>query len=196
MPFSGNLLLVFVLGTVLTSSLEYLSSYLLERLFHKSWWDYSNHRFHVNGRVSLVFSLAWGALCVFLVYVLHPSIDHLLQKLSTDTVGILALLFLLLFLGDLAYSIRDTIIFNREMFKITMLADQIDKLRSNLRNAAEKAKSQMEQDLSSLLSQHEEAAKHFLRRMRRLLNAFPRMKLSRKDALSIRERINVYRSRK
>lgn len=196
MPFSRNLLLIFVLGMVLTSSLEYLSSYLLEKLFHKSWWDYSNHRFHVNGRISLVFSLVWGASCVFLVYILHPLVNRILRNLTSDTVSILALLLLLLFLGDLAYSIRNTLVFNREMFKITMLSDQIDKLRSNLRNAADKTKSQMEMDLSSLLSQHEEAAKYFVRKMRRLLNAFPRMKLTRKDTLSIRERINAYRSRK
>ena len=49
----GNLLALFLASAVLTCTLEYITSYLLEKLFKTQWWDYSKRRFNLNGRICL-----------------------------------------------------------------------------------------------------------------------------------------------
>lgn len=44
-------LTVFLLGMILCGALEYLTSYLLKKIFHARWWDYSRRRFNLNGRI-------------------------------------------------------------------------------------------------------------------------------------------------
>ena len=49
-----NPVLLFFLGALVTCSLEYLTSYVMEKLFHARWWDYSQRKFNINGRVCLI----------------------------------------------------------------------------------------------------------------------------------------------
>ena len=48
-----NPILTFLAGMVLTSALEYFTSWIMEALFHMRWWDYSNCKYQLNGRVCL-----------------------------------------------------------------------------------------------------------------------------------------------
>ena len=71
---------LFLSGMVVTSVLEYLTSYILEKLFHMHWWDHSHMRFNLNGRVCLLNSCEFGLLSVFVVMVLHPAVAGLVGK--------------------------------------------------------------------------------------------------------------------
>ena len=96
MPFydRGTWYLVWILGIVLTSSLEYLTSYVLEVLFHMRWWDYSKRKWNLNGRICLLNS-TWilrvvAAVIVFLTLVdtvfstvRHLNISKLILKFTT-----------------------------------------------------------------------------------------------------------------
>ena len=73
-PVSDNIPLLFVSGMVLTSVIEYITGYLLEKLFATKWWDYSSRRFNIHGRVCLRNSLMFGALSVVAVRVIDPVI--------------------------------------------------------------------------------------------------------------------------
>ena len=53
---------VFVFGIIITSCLEYFTSFILEKIFHNKWWDYSNKRYNLNGRICLRNSFAFGVL--------------------------------------------------------------------------------------------------------------------------------------
>ena len=61
-------------GMVLTSIIEYITGYLLEKLFATKWWDYSGRRFNIHGRVCLRNSLLFGVLSVVAVRVIDPVI--------------------------------------------------------------------------------------------------------------------------
>lgn len=67
-------LLLFFAALILTSILEFLTGFLLEKLFHARWWDYTNEPFHLGPYICLKFSLIWGFACVFVVKLLHPFI--------------------------------------------------------------------------------------------------------------------------
>lgn len=73
-PLKDNLLILFIGSFLLTSILEYITGYLLEKVFHNQWWDYSDKPFNIHGYVCLKFSIYWGLACTFIMDVLHPII--------------------------------------------------------------------------------------------------------------------------
>lgn len=79
--FPLELIVLFFTATLLTSVLEYVTSVLLEKLFHTSWWDYSNHKYQIHGRVCLMNSLLFGVMSTLVLEVLHPLISSLLTAI-------------------------------------------------------------------------------------------------------------------
>ena len=73
----------FLLALVLCGTLEYITSWLMEKLFHARWWDYSQKRFNINGRVCASNLLAFGVMGVFVVKVLKPFAFGLFAKIPT-----------------------------------------------------------------------------------------------------------------
>lgn len=76
---------LFVLGAFLGTIIEYVLSYGLEALYGNRFWDYSYTKYHLNGRVSLTYSVFWGLLAVILIKVFKPWIDKQVQKIKGTT---------------------------------------------------------------------------------------------------------------
>ena len=70
--FRGRFFLVFLLGMVLATLLEYFVGWLMETTLQSKWWDYSHSKFNFKGRVSLLTSLAWGLMCAVVIEFIHP----------------------------------------------------------------------------------------------------------------------------
>ena len=73
-PLKDNLLILFAGSFLLTSILEYITGFILEKVFHNKWWDYSNKPFNLHGYICLKFSIYWGLACTFIMDVIHPII--------------------------------------------------------------------------------------------------------------------------
>lgn len=114
---------LFLSAAVLTTALEYLTSYLLEKLFHARWWDYSHYRFQLNGRVCLAGFLAFGAFSVVLENWLHPLIGGLTNKLSDGWTIALALILLAVLLVDLAVTVSSILKLNTKLAEIQAALD-------------------------------------------------------------------------
>lgn len=104
-PLAGNYPAVFFGGLVVASLLEYVTSWVMEVLFHARWWDYSKHKFNLHGRIYLGASLLWGALSVLLFAVLKPLSDRLIDRIPQPAGKIAATVIALLFCADLITSI-------------------------------------------------------------------------------------------
>ena len=96
LPLKNNLIILFIGSVILTSVLEYIVGYLLEKIFHNKWWDYSEIPFNINGYVCLKFSIFWGLSCSFIVLILHPIIFAFIHMIP-KTVGIIILIVLFRF---------------------------------------------------------------------------------------------------
>ena len=48
---------LFLGGMLLTTSIELIAGWALDKLFHARWWDYSNEPFNFHGYICLKFSL-------------------------------------------------------------------------------------------------------------------------------------------
>ena len=77
-----NPLILFFAGMVVTCSLEYFVSWLLETLFHKRWWDYTGWPGNTNGRVCLIGGIAFGTFTVALIKLIAPVTIDMIDSVS------------------------------------------------------------------------------------------------------------------
>lgn len=128
-PLADNLLLLFLGSVVLTSALEWFTGFVLEKLFHQRWWDYSDQPFNLSGYICLRFSIAWGFACMFVVKLLHPTV-LLLIRLIPKTLGVVLLVLLGAVMAvDLTATVSAIIKLNRRL-------EQIDELAAKIKEAS------------------------------------------------------------
>lgn len=94
----------FLLALVLCGMLEYITSWLMEKLFHARWWDYSQKRFNINGRVCASNLLAFGVMGVFVVKVLKPFAFGLFAKIPPVWLDAISITLTTLLVADVAIS--------------------------------------------------------------------------------------------
>ena len=99
-----NTVSIFVLSIILTSCLEYFTSYLLEKIFHARWWDYSKYHYQLHGRVCLLGALTFGALSVVELKIVQPILEQYADTFSTEAVQYSAVIVFFLFLADVLIS--------------------------------------------------------------------------------------------
>lgn len=101
-----NPILLFILSIIICSVGEYVTSYVMEKLFHARWWDYTKNKFNINGRICLTNSLAFGVLGFLLIKFVNPFVVGLITKLSPTMMNILFYTILTLFLIDNVISFK------------------------------------------------------------------------------------------
>lgn len=101
-----NPILLFILSIIICSAGEYVTSYVMEKLFHARWWDYTKNKFNLNGRICLTNSLAFGVLGFLLIKFVNPFVVGLITKLSPKMMNILFYTILILFLIDNVISFK------------------------------------------------------------------------------------------
>lgn len=84
LPVFGNPLIVFALGALVGSALEYVASLVMEKAFHAVYWDYSKEFLNIQGRVCLKYAIIWGFLSLVLLYVFDVMNVYLLALVPTD----------------------------------------------------------------------------------------------------------------
>lgn len=139
LPLRESKLLLFLCGTLLTSALEWLTGFLLEKLFHQRWWDYSDEPFNLGGYVCLRFSLGWGAACLFVVYLLHPTVELVIHLLPRPVGTVLLCALVVAMAADLAATVNTITKFNRRLSQIDELAAKMRELSDEIgENLADK----------------------------------------------------------
>lgn len=68
--------LVFLGSGFVTSIVEYITSWGMEKIFHRVWWDYSQMRFQINGRISLVGTVTFGIASILVLNKIHPILKE------------------------------------------------------------------------------------------------------------------------
>ncbi|MCQ4636198.1 putative ABC transporter permease [Anaerovorax odorimutans] len=196
-PLASHGLALFFASIVLCSLLEWITGFVLEKLFHQKWWDYSDEPFNIGGYICPRFSIMWGFACVFVVYIVHPTIAWL-ASLVPHTLGIVLLSLLgAAFITDCAATVKTMIGFNRELRRIDEGAAKLKEISDDLtealyegavraREEAEKAREETEEfkakvsaEKAQLEIRRKELEKKLTYGQRRLLKAFPGVKSTR-----------------
>ena len=131
-PFDENLLLLFIGSVLITTLLEYLTGFLLEKLFHQKWWDYSALPFNIKGYVCLKFSIYWGLACTFIMDVLHPIIYKGITLMPHIVGMILICIIMTVFFVDCGITVATILKFNKRLKVMDEMAERIHKLSDEI----------------------------------------------------------------
>ncbi len=173
-------------SAVLTTVLEYLTSYAMEKLFHARWWDYSHYRFQLNGRVCLVGFLAFGAFSVALMKWLHPFISGLIERIPNVWLYIVSFIIFVLLLVDCVVTVTSILKLNHKLAEIQQALDnfhqEAKKRLSQFKEALEEKREKSEEQFENSRF-HSERIRELLSRRKtqdhRLMRAFPRLTSNR-----------------
>ena len=105
LKYKNDILTTFVMSAFICTTVEYITSYVLEKIFKARWWDYSNHKFNIEGRVCLFNACLFGLGVIIFAYIFNPFITNLLSKLNVVTIRIIAIILLIIFLIDVIITI-------------------------------------------------------------------------------------------
>lgn len=101
----SNPIIVFIIGAVLATVIEYSTGLFLERRFKKKWWDYSMFKFNLHGRICPQASAVFGAFSVTSVFVLVPTMLNILMIFSKHTVSVVAFIVVTFYFLDTVASL-------------------------------------------------------------------------------------------
>ena len=97
---------LFIMIILTCSILEYSTSFILEKIFHTRWWDYSRRRFNINGRICLETMIPFGIFGLVLMYVINPFILKALKLLPYSLLIFLGLIIFIIFITDCLFSFQ------------------------------------------------------------------------------------------
>lgn len=195
---ADNILLLFMGATVLTSILEFITGFVLEKVFHTKWWDYSESKFNFMGYICLSFSLLWGAACTFIVKLVLPALDSMISMIPGAVSVFCFIAIGGILVADMAVTVAALVGLNRQIKLLSKISGDIrtisdrmgEMLVDGVLDAEEKVEAlELEKKRAELTRRHNELTKKYeevLARTdvikRRLLKAFPDLKKKRYES--------------
>ena len=158
--------ILFFMAILICSILEYMTSLVMEKLFNARWWDYSNKKFNINGRICLETMLPFGILGCLILYIVNPFIVGLLSRVPSLVLNIIAVILFIIFIVD------NVISFN-----------VVSSLKTEIKRAEADNTEEITKKIKAILSK-----KSILHK--RLVNAFPHIKTRNEFLMEIREKID------
>lgn len=192
-PYKNNILILYAASIIVVTALEWITGFILEKLFHSKWWDYSHMPLNLNGYVCLLFSLIWGVACVIIVKWIHPLIFKGISFLPKWLGTTLLIILMGIILVDVYVTVANILRMNRHLAKMEEIAAELRKIADELgANISENILGAIERkdDLAEGMQGYSEELKkradelkekyHDIkfknaRSVRRILRAFPRM---------------------
>ena len=102
--YMDNFIVLFLLAMLLCMTLEYFTSYIMEVLFNARWWDYSNRKFNINGRICLETAIPFGLCGLVIMYLVNPLLVSILDMIPRMILIILGICLMVIFLVDFVLS--------------------------------------------------------------------------------------------
>ena len=141
--WKDNSLYIFLGGFFFASVLEYITGFVLEKIFHTRWWDYSKRPFNIKGYIALDFSIIWGLVSVFMMKILHPRVESFINSISKENMRPVALAIFMVFTIDFLATVESMVEFRsittelvnlekKYSLKDTKLAKSLEKLSQRL----------------------------------------------------------------
>ena len=210
-PFSGNLAMLLVGSMLLGSALEYLAGFLLEKLFHQKWWDYSDSPHNLHGYICLKFSVLWGVAGAVVVRYLMPLSHDLFSRIPTSVGWVLLIILGSLVTADFLVTAIGLVGLNRKLKNLEYVTSRLrlgsDKLGEDIskgaialndkRLAGKKAlQKDWQREAVRLKEKYERNIQdNYLRK--RLLKAFPDLQLLKynEQLEEFRQNVDVLRRR-
>lgn len=198
-PWRDTWFILFLAAFVLTSTLEYFSSWILEKLFHAKWWDYSKRAFNLNGRCCLLNSTLFGLMGIAAEHWVEPFVHKLIYLPEVQPYfEYIAIALAVILTTDILFTIRKLVDFNATMVKFKEFGEQMQDrfadeewfqskdMHSMLKSIKEKAAAEKGKFTESFLEKVEQFSRQE-KSVGKMIKKFPTM--TSKDYSSILEHV-------
>lgn len=132
---SFDTVIIYFVGAIGATVLEYATSFVLEKILKARWWDYSNYPLNINGRVCLIATIFWGVVAVVAIDILNPWMIGLYEKVPHDPRLIFASVMSTLFVVDIAVTVNSILDLRNKM--LLFIALEKDKVSEALTDKKE-----------------------------------------------------------
>lgn len=151
LPFQETPILVYLVGAVGATVLEYFTGEAMVRLFKVRYWDYSNQRIQYKGHICLSSSIAWGFLSLFMVYAVHKPVESFIFWMHEEAVAVLTFIITVCIVYDFSNAFRNAMDLRKMLVQAEQIRDEIEQRAAEkkrvLEAAATFAKAAMEESL-------------------------------------------------
>lgn len=176
--FQENIVILFIISFLVLSAWEYFVAVLLEKIFKTKYWDYSNHKININGKVCLFNSICWGILGVIFIRYIHPYVENNLWIFNIVLLKIIVYTISLIFIFDTVISIVKIKNIKTALQKVEELNEQIkEKLEEikklNNKNLKADIAESMQEKIDILKRKKNRLFRRLYKRVYRLKKAFP-----------------------
>ncbi|MEN8077401.1 putative ABC transporter permease [Clostridioides difficile] len=128
----NELILVFIIGMIAATILEYITGALMEKVFHVRYWDYTKEPFNINGHICLTSSLAWGVFSVLLVRFVNPPIENLIKFIPEVISEVSAYVITIFITIDVVQSFNEAMDLRNLLIKFTEKNDTIINIKRRM----------------------------------------------------------------
>lgn len=180
-PLKNNMLILFIASITLTSALEFFTGFILERVFHYRWWDYSNVPFNLCGYICLKFSILWGLACVLVVDIIHPVVERVISWLPLLAGKVILVVGGTFMLIDFIVTVKTVLKLNAKLEKLEKIAADIHKFSDRIGEKVSLDFMTAENKIEELKRKREELIKNIPWLEKRIIRSFPDMKSTKYD---------------
>lgn len=131
-PVKEHLLAVFIMGMLGATLLEYLTGFIMEKLFGVRYWDYSNVPFNLHGYICLMASLGWGIFSVVMIRVVHLPVEQMVYRIPEATRETLAIFITVVFVADFTKSFQEAMDLKELIVRLTEGNEEIRRLQKRM----------------------------------------------------------------
>lgn len=124
--------ILFLEGLFLATAVELVAGFLLDKLFHARWWDYSDMPLNLNGYICPAFSVIWGLAVVLVLKTFHKWTEHMVTDLIPPRIGTICLIVFYIFL------ITDTVVTAMTLIGLNKKLEELDRIASSLKEVSDK----------------------------------------------------------
>ncbi len=104
--YSDDIFIIFFMSIFISGILEYSTSYLMEKIFKARWWDYSERKFNINGRICLETLIPFGIAGTFILYVVNPFLLKYIEMIPSTVLHIISGILVFIYILDLIVSFK------------------------------------------------------------------------------------------
>lgn len=176
--YRNDYFVLFIMGFVILSVWEYIVGWALEKVFHTKYWDYTNNKFNIQGRVCLMNSIFWGILGVVFIIWIHPFVTNALLVIPGNIQNYITILITCYLIVDFTITAIKVTKINTKLNKLSeitsTLKEKLEELK-DIGNIQEKGEAKLESAIAELKEKQMELKNTLDKQTARLRKAFPTM---------------------
>lgn len=177
-PFNDDPVAMFICGALSATLLEYITGWLMELLFKTRYWDYSDCRYNLSGRICVEATFLWGFMTLLVNYKVHVHLIKPVTDLDRTAIIIIDIILIAIFAADFIASAKSAIDVNHLLKRLTEIREELSQFNCKLKEAAENSEKHYIESISrkiqQLQNERSSASDHLNFLKKDLINAHPR----------------------